>query len=334
MKQRFSSVFRTVVGYRSFGLIIALAVLLIVAAILTPDFYSLSSISSMLTNNATTAILAVGMMFVLLTGGIDISVGAILAVSGISVTKLMIAFPSVPAFVWVITAVVIGTLCGTVNGFLIGRLKIVPLIVTLGTMYVFRGAAYVISGGEWIFTHKYTDSFLAVSQTDILGFDSIVLWTVILFAAAAYFLRLTKPGRRLYAVGTSYESSEIAGIDAAKVRMFAYILCGGCAGLAGVLYSANYAMVNSDIGAGFEMTAIAVCVLGGVSIVGGLGRIDGVFIAAILMSVLTYLLSLLPGFSVWKDALQGGIILVAVAVNIINGNLTKRRELKERGRLI
>lgn len=323
-----------ILNYRGFGLIVALILLLICAAIFTPAFYSFNSISSMLTNNAVYAILAVGIMFVLITGGIDISIGSILAVSGVTVSRLTVAFPNVSPLIWLVVGILAGCICGFINGFLVGKMKIVPMIVTLGTMYAYRGAAYVISQGKWTFAHSFSDKFMNLAQTKIFGINAIILWSVAALIVAGLFLTLTKPGRRLYAVGTNEKSALIAGINTAKAKLISYVLCGGCAGLAGVLYASNYAMVNSDIATGYEMTAIAICILGGVSIVGGKGSIDGLVIASLLMSVITYLLSLLPGFSVWQSALQGAIILVAVIVNIINGRISVKRILKGKEALI
>ncbi len=328
------SILRKIVDYKQFGLLLALAVLLVIAAIVTPSFFSFMSISSMLTNNAVYAILTIGIMFVLLAGGIDLSIGAILAVSGVSVTLLMNANQAVPAILWVFLAVVIGGLCGLFNGLLVGKLRMVPMIVTLGTMYIFRGLAFVISNGAWFFPHHFTESFMAFSQFKILGFSAIVWWMIGLFVVAGFFLAFTRSGRRLYAIGTSPESSKVAGINEGNVKVMSFVLCGACAGLAGVLYSANYAMVNSDIGTGYELTAIATCILGGVSISGGRGRIDGVIISVILMAVISYLLSLLPGFSVWQSALQGAIIIIAVVINLASASMVEKRALKERGMLI
>ena len=330
MKTEKPNIIKRIVGFSQFGLIAAIAVLLVFAAFVTPQFFTADSLTSTSANNSVFAILALGSVFVLLTGGIDISVGAILAVSGVAVTKGMTENPEISPLVWIIVAIFIGALCGLINGVLVGKFRMVPMIVTLGTMYIFRGLAFVISGGQWYFTHAFTKEFMAVSQKKILGLPAIVLWAVILFVLMALMLGYTKLGRRLYAVGTNKTSSALAGINEGNVKMAAYIICGAFAGLAGMLYSANYAMVNSDIGQSSEMTAIAICVLGGVSIAGGRGNLGGVAIAAVLMSVITGLLSMLPGFSVWQNFLQGVIIIIAVIVNIVNGRLTFRRALKEK----
>ena len=130
------------------------------------------------------------------------------------------------------------------------------------------------------------------------------------------------------------ESAGISGINSGNIKFISYVLCGGCAGLAGVLYASYSATVNSEIGSGYEMTAIAICILGGVSIVGGRGKTDGIVISTLLMSIITYLLSLFEGFNVWQTALQGAIILIAVAVNLLSGKLAFNRELKDREALI
>ena len=288
----------------------------------------------MLTNNAVYAILAVGMTCVLLTGGIDISVGSVLAVSAVSVTNLMVLYPTISPLIWVISGCFIGGLCGFFNGFFIGKLKITPMIVTLASMYIFRALAFVIGGGEWIFTHAYTQSFMNLSQQNIIGFNAIVWWAIAVVLVFAFLFKYVPCMRRMYAVGSNEASAKIAGINISRVKILAYTLCGICTGLAGVLYSANYTMVNSDVGLGYEMTVIAICILGGVSITGGRGEIDGVVIAICLMSVITYLLSLLPGFSVWQMMLQGAIIIVAILINILNTKLTEKHALNERDRLI
>ena len=326
--------FKKIINYNELGLIIALILLLLGAEIFTPSFYSFKSVTSMLTNNAVYAILTVGIMFVLLTGGIDISIGSILGVSGVAVTRLLLAFPKVPVFVWVIVGIVIGCICGGINGFFVGKMKVLSMIVTLGTMYAFRGIAFVISEGKWATPDQFKKSFTNIAQYKIFGVRSIILWAVVLFVISAFFLGLTRTGRRLYAVGTSEESAVISGTNVGNIKFIAYVLCGACAGLAGVLYASNYATVNSEIGTGYEMTAIATCILGGVSIVGGRGRIDGIVISTLLMSIITYILSLFPGFNIWQTALQGAIILIAVAVNMLNGRLSFKRELKEREALI
>ncbi|MBE6903736.1 MAG: ABC transporter permease [Ruminococcaceae bacterium] len=325
---------KKITGYHNFGLILGIAGLLIIAAFLTPSMFSLTTAHNMLQNNSVYALLSIGMMFVLLTGGIDLSVASTLGLSGVSASLLMDNFNEVPAIVWLIASVVIGALCGFVNGLLIGKLKMIPLIATLGTMYIYRGIAFLISNGVWVFPHRFTEDYKAFAQGKIFGIYNIIWITVIVYIIVAFFLGYTKSGRYIYAVGTNENSAKIAGINPSNVKVLAYTLCGAVAGLAGMLFTANYALCSSQIGTGFEMQAIAICILGGVSINGGRGRVDGVVIGVIIMSIISNFISMLPGFSVWQDAIRGIIIIIAVAINLITGKMIENNALKERDALI
>ncbi len=319
---------------RNFGLVFGLVVLLIIAAIITPSLFSWGSIISMLQNNAVYGLLAIGEMLVILTAGIDISIGAILSLSGVMCCRLMAENPTVPAIVWVLLSLIVGALCGAVNGILVGYFKMVPMIATLGTMYAFRGVSFLVSGGQWWFPHQFTEGYLKFATLRILGIPAILWIMIVVFALAILFLGYTSKGRRIYAIGTNRESSQIAGIRQARVVFLAMTLCGMLAGFAGMLYTANYATCSYSIGESYEMTAIAICILGGVSISGGKGKVDGVIIGFLMMSVITYFISLLPGLSVWSDAIQGAIIIAAVALNVYMERSAEKRALKERGALI
>lgn len=321
---------------RNTGLIAVLIILLVIARFLTPGMFTATSLVSMLQNNTIYALLAIAEMMVILTGGIDISIASQLAFVGISCTTLACSHPGIPGIVWVLFAIVLGALCGALNGFLVGYLHMVPMICTLGAMYIFRGLAFVVSGGQWWFAAQYEElnGYRTFAIGQFLGLP-IILWvTIILLVVAGLFLGYTSAGRRIYAIGTSRESAAVAGIKEPKVTFYSFVICGAVTGLAGMLYTANYAIGYYGMADGFEMTAIAICVLGGVSITGGKGRMDGVAIGALIMSVITYFISMIPGMSVWQKALQGGIIIVAVAINYFTEQSAKRQALKERSALI
>jgi len=325
-----------VISYNGFGLICSIIVILALAAFITPSIYSFSSFSTMLNDNSIYAILAVGLIFVLLTGGIDISVGSILALSAVITTKLMAQNQNISSILWVVLALLIGGLCGFFNGFLVSKLKVIPLIATLGSMYVFSGLAYLVTNGEW-FTNgrgQYSDSFLAISQTKFIGITTMTWNAIFVIILAGIFLAFTKPGRRLYAVGTSPESSEVSGININRVKLMAYILCGTLAGLCGVLFSSGQGAATSEVGKGYEMTAIAICVLGGVSSSGGKGRIDGFILSLITMALLTKFISLIPGaaLSTWQDALKGLIIIFALLINVLNEKIRTKNDVIELAR--
>lgn len=334
MQKKEQSLFKKVMNSRNTGLLIGFAVLLVIAAVLTPSMYSSASIMNMLQNNAVYALLAAGMMLVIITGGIDLSVASTLSLAGVICSRLMSENMGVPVIVWILLGIVVGTICGAFNGFLIGYLKMVPLIATLGTMYIYRGFAFLFSGGNWWFPHQFTESYVNVAIRRTFGITNILWLTVIVYIFVGNFLNHMTPGRRIYAIGTNKESAKVAGIKEARITFMAYTICGSIAGFAGMLYTANYAICNYGMGDGYEMQAIAICILGGVSITGGRGKIDGVVIGVLMMSVITYFISLLPGLSVWQNAIRGAIILIAVAINIYTAKSAEKRVLKERGALI
>lgn len=334
MSENKENKFKRITQYKNFGLLVGMVILIILGIIITPAMFKVDSIVSMFRNNSIYAILSIGMMLVLLTGGIDLSVGSTLALTGVITSLLMKNNTGIPAIVWVLVSLLIGALCGFINGFLIGKLNMIPMISTLGTMYVFRGLAFLISGGTWLFPHMFTSSYTWYAEGNFLGIYNITWIAIILFVLAAIFLAITKPGRRIYAIGTSPESSKVSGINEGNVKILAYTLCGTLSGFAGMLYTANHAISFYGMAEGVEMQAIAICILGGVSIAGGKGRIDGVIISTMMIGFISYFISLLPGLSVWQDAIQGGIIIIAVAINIITLKMADKRALKERGALI
>lgn len=325
---------KKITGYRNIGLVFGLIVLLVLAAVLTPSMFTVNAILSMLRNNAVYVFLAVGMMVVIITGGIDLSIGSILAFASVVCTSLMSAHPEIPSIVWVLLSLLIGFLCGAFNGFVVGYLKIVPMIATLGTMYIYRGFAFLASGGNWWFPHQISQSYQNWASMKILGIYSILWIAALVFILAAWFLNYRTGGRRIYAIGTNVESAKVAGIKEARVRFMAFAISGTLAGLSGMLYAANYATCTYSIGDGYELQAVAICILGGVSIRGGKGTVDGVFIGWLMMSVITQFISLLPGLSVWQKTLQGLIIIIAVFINIAMNRSAEKRFLKERGALI
>ncbi len=325
---------KKITGYRNFGLLVGLIILLIIAAVVTPAMYSYNSLMAMLRNNAVYGLLAIGMMFVIITGGIDLSVGSTLSLAGVVTGMLMSKNPEIPTAVWIFLSLLVGLVCGLLNGFLIGKLKMVPMIATLGTMYIFRGLSFLYSGGEWLFPHQFTEGFINAAAGKTFGVFNIIWIEVIILIIAAVFLGYVAAGRRVYAIGTNAESAKIAGINEGNIKMMAYGICGALAGLSGMLYTGNYAMCSYSMGEGYELTAIAICILGGVSIRGGIGNIDGVVMGILLMSIITYFISLLPGLSVWTDAIQGAIILIAVLINLMTIASNKKRILRERSELI
>ncbi len=317
------------IDYRQVSLIGAIILLLICAAIFTPSLFQLDMMVQTLRNYSVTGILVLGMIAVILTGCIDLSIGSVLSFSGMVVSVMMSTDPTTPIFLLVLLSIFIGLCCGLVNGFLVGKVRIQPIIATLATMNIFRGCTYLASGGRWVTSSQYTKEFSNLASGQF-GVYSITWIFIVLVIIAAVFLTQTQPGRRLYAVGSNEASAQIAGINSSRVKLLAYTIMGGLAGLCGILYSANYRAFAPNIGVGIEMDVIAICVLGGVSITGGSGNFKNVVIAFIMMTLVNAFLSMLPSMSLWTNALQGAIILVAVIVNIVTERIGNTHTLHRR----
>lgn len=289
------------------------------------SFLTSENISDMLKETTVLAILSVGMMTVLITGGIDLSAGAVMALAGMTATTLLKYNPGMAPLLVVAVAVVIGAVCGCINGFLVSRLKIFPIIATLGMMNLFRGATYLVSNGGWILQKDMTPGFMGIATGNILGINNMVFIALLIYAAAFYYMGYTRSGRQIYAVGNSEESARVSGISVKNVLLRVYILMGALGGLAGILYVCKYAAAQGETATGYEMNVIAACVLGGVSISGGTGKVQGVLLGALLLGLLNNALPLINISPFWQQAIKGLIILVSIIVNaLIQKNVTKK----------
>ncbi|MBN2221608.1 MAG: ABC transporter permease [Vallitaleaceae bacterium] len=321
---------KTLIKDRSFGLVMACLLLLALASQMTPQLLTGNAINDMFKNNAISGILAIGMLMVLVTRGIDLSIAATMVFSGLMISMVNADHPEVPVFLLVIIAVGIGTLIGLYNGFLISKLKLLPIIATLSTLYIVRGLAFVISKSRWIVPANFSDSYKAFAAQNILGINQLIITSLVLFFLFWIFLSQLRTGRRIYAVGSSPKSAEVSGLKSDKTIILVYALMGALAGFAGFLYTSNYAIAQSTMAMGMEMDVIAICILGGVSINGGTGRISGIIVATILFAIIGSFLSMLSGMSIWTDAIKGIIIISAVILNIYTTRSAKKRALLER----
>lgn len=324
------SILKGIVKDRSFGLVIACVVLLLLAGKLTPQLLTGSAINDMLKNNAISGILAIGMLMVLVTRGIDLSIAATMVFSGMLISIINADNPGVPIFLLVVLAVVVGAVIGLYNGFLIAKLKLLPIIATLSTLYVIRGLAYIASDSRWVVPADFSDSYKAFAVGSLFGVNNLIITSIIMFFAFFVILTYLKFGRRIFAIGSNPESAAITGINGDLVILAVYTIMGAIAGFAGFLYTSNYAIAQSTMAMGMEMDVIAICILGGVSINGGTGRISGIIVATVLFAIISSFLSMLSGLSIWTDAIKGAIILAAVILNIYMARMATKRVLRER----
>jgi rhamnose transport system permease protein len=260
-------------------------------------------------------ILALGQAAVILTRSIDLSVAANLALTGMVVAMLNDQHPEIPLAALLILSAALGLALGAINGLLVWKLDIPPIVVTLGTLTIYRGMAFVISGGEWVNAHEMTPEFLEISRRVVAGLP-LLSWTAVAAILAAWLLfTRTGLGRAFYATGGNPTAAVYAGIDVGRTRFLAFCLSGTVAGVCGYLWVARYAVAYVDIAAGFELDVVAACVIGGVSIAGGIGSVGGAVLGSLFLGLIKNALPVVGVSPFWQMAISGAIIIAAVAIN-------------------
>lgn len=293
-------------------------------------FFSGTVISQLTQNYAYIAVLAFGMLLVLLIGGIDISIGATVALSGMSTCLLMRDGVITNPLVAYLVSIGVGLLCGLVIGIVISKGKVIPIIATLGMQYIFRGLTYFISGTLWVSADKMLPGYKAFAQGSFLGVPNLFWIVIVLFAVMIVFLKWTGFGRQIYEVGSNAEAAKISGINIDRVKIIVYTINGGIAGLAGAMYTSLYASAQGNMATGSEMDVIAACVIGGVSLNGGQGNAFGVLLGAVTIAIISKSLSLVGIDAFWQRALKGAVILLAVLINVIVQRNAARKALEGR----
>lgn len=291
-----------------------------------PGFVAPTNLANVFNDTSPLILLAIGQMIVILTKCIDLSVAANLALTGMVVSMVNVAVPGIPVAVILLIAIGLGTLLGMVNGALVWKLQIPPIVVTLGTMTIFRGIIFLISDGKWVNSHEMSPAFVAFPRTQVLGLPVlswIAILAVILFSVV---MTRTTLGRAFYAAGGNPHAATYAGINVGKSQFWAFTISGALAGLTGYLWVSRYAVAYVDIAGGFELDVVAACVIGGVSIMGGVGTVIGALLGALFLGVIKNALPVVDISPFWQLAISGGAIIVAVALNA--------QASREKGRII
>jgi rhamnose transport system permease protein len=294
------------------GIIVALVLAIGARA---PVFLSPSSLSGVLVDTSILVMMALAQMAVILVRGIDLSVAANLALSGMIVSLLSIAAPDVPIPAILVIAACVGAVFGFVNGALVAFVDIPPIVVTLGTLAIYRGLVFVISGGKWISSDKMTMAFLDFPHASLLGVPNLIWLAILITALMAVFLGRTRTGRGLYAVGGNPVAARYCGIDLRRQQLLVFTLSGAVAGLCGYLWVARFGIAYTEIGLGFELNVIAACVIGGVSIGGGIGSVSGTVLGALFLGVVVNALPVINISPFWQTAISGAVIVIAIIVN-------------------
>jgi rhamnose transport system permease protein len=316
--------------FRELGLVFFIVIICAAIQARNREFLTILNIRNLLANTAVLSILSVGMMMVLITGGIDLSIGAIMAFSGMVTALSVRANAALSPALLLLEGTVTGALVGSLTGFLIARFSILPIIASLGLMNVIRGLTYVVSGGQWVSAHQMPASFKDIATGSVLGINNLVFIAIIIYAVFYYFINHTRTGRRIYAVGSNPEAAEVIGLPRRRIVWMVYMFMGALAGLAGVLWVAKFASAQGDTAAGYEMNVIASCVLGGVSVSGGRGKVLGLLLGVILFGILANALPIINVSPFWQQAIQGVVILAAIITNVLIKRNNDRATLRRR----
>lgn len=266
-------------------------------------------------DSAILAILVMGQMLVLLTRGIDLSVASNLALTGMVCALLGRSWPGASVPVLLVVALAVGALLGAVNGWLITRFELPPIVVTLGTLSAYRGAIFVASKGAWVSDQDIHPAIKGLPRETWLGLPALVWFALVVLGLAAVFLKLRREGREIYALGGNPHAAAYVGISARKRLMMVYTLSGMLAGLSGLLWVGRYSIAYTELAAGYELTVVAACVIGGVSIGGGVGSVLGAALGVLFIGVLNGALPVIQVSPFWQQAIAGAVILISVAVN-------------------
>ncbi|ELK8307700.1 ribose ABC transporter permease [Vibrio vulnificus] len=295
--------------------LIALLFLIVVVSFLNPNFFTVDNILNILRQTSVNAIIAVGMTLVILTAGIDLSVGSVLALCGAFAASLVAM--EVPVFIAVPTALLAGATLGAISGIIIAKGKVQAFIATLVTMTLLRGVTMVYTDGRPISTGftDTADAFAWFGTGYALGIPVPVWLMVVVFAAAWYLLNHTRFGRYVYALGGNESATRLSGINVDKVKIGVYAICGLLAALAGIIVTSRLSSAQPTAGMGYELDAIAAVVLGGTSLMGGKGRIMGTLIGALIIGFLNNALNLLDVSSYYQMIAKAAVILLAVMVD-------------------
>jgi rhamnose transport system permease protein len=314
-----------VLRLRELPVLIALAVLVLVTYLINPLFLTPQGVKDLLLNATIIIILAAGQTLLIITRNIDLSVGSMLGLVAFATGSIFSAMPGIP----IIAVFAIGMACGAVlgafNGILVTLAKVPALVITLGTLYVFRGLNNAWAGGKQFFAGDRPDAFGALSVDTVLGFPIITLLALVVVIGVAVYMSGTRPGRDLYAIGSDPDAATAFGIKVSKRVFLAFLANGALAGLAGVLYASRFNSVGATTGTGMELTVVAAAVVGGVAIFGGSGSVAGAALGALLLTTITSSLTALRVDKFWQQAIVGVLILAAIIIDRVASLRTAKK---------
>lgn len=300
---------------REVWLVAAIALLAALITLRFPAFARPGNLVAVFNDASILMILALGQMAVILTRSIDLSMASNLALTGMIVALTNANFPGIPIPLIILEATAIGAALGAFNGVLVWKLGIPAIVVTLGTLTIFRGATFVVAGGTWVNADRMSPAFIALQRGEFLGLP-VLSWFAIVAIIAFYLVMTRTPlGRSIYAVGVNPSAAVYAGIEVGRAKFIAFCISGMVAGLCGYLWVSRYVIAATEVANGYELNIIAACVIGGVSIAGGIGSVGGAVLGALFLGIISNALPVINISPFWQMAISGTAILAAVILN-------------------
>lgn len=315
------SLFRKLIRLRVISLTVVALVLATFFSLASGRFLTRTNITHMMIEMSLVIIVGVGAALVLISKNIDVSVGSIVGFSAYFTADIAAKNPGLPLVIIVLIAILIGFILGSINGLIISNLGVPSIMVTLGTLYVYRGVGSILAGSSQVTSQNLPASFSRISGWSLFGIPGMFIYALLICVIAWFFLQQTYSGRSLLALGGNPMAAKKMGIKSRKWIYIVYALSGALAGFAGVLWGARYGTVDSSTATGFELVVLAAIVVGGVNVNGGSGSIGGVLVGAAILGIISVGLSLLNISQFWVQAIQGAVIIVAIASDMI---ITKR----------
>lgn len=298
---------------REYNMVIVLIVMLIICAFISPTFRTVQNLINLFGHNAVYGLLAVGMAFVIITGGVDLSVSSVCALSGVLSAYAFIDYGFIPGLM---VGLGIGVFCGLINGLLQTVIGMNHFVATLGTMTIARGAVYIITSGFNIYGIPAEYGVIGMGYLGPFPVAGII-WLVCV-ALAFFVLKYTKFGQYVYAIGGNMNAAWLSGVNTRMVKTMVYAICGFFAGLAGVVLSCRTLLAAANAADTYELTAISACIVGGLSLDGGRGNIWGSVVGVLILGLILNIMQLTSVSSYWQEAVKGIIIIGAVAIDCMS----------------
>ena len=302
---------------REFGIIAVLVVFVAITTSIQPSFLNQQNLQFLLINTTVYALLALGETMVVVSRNVDLSIGSILGLSAYVSASTFGHHPGIPIPLVFLIGLGIGLACGMANGLMVAVGRVPSLVVTLATLYIIRGIDILIVGGNEVTAQTLPNSFTDIPRATVAGIPYLAIAIAVVIAIGAYYMRAFRSGRELYAIGSNPEAARLAAIPVGRRIFTAFTASGAIAGVAGVLWAAQYQTVDSTAGTGYELTVISAVVVGGVAIFGGSGSAVGAAVGALLLSSINSALNVLGFPQLWLEAISGFLLLVAITLDRI-----------------